>query len=492
MNTHSFLYRENLSLLTDLYQLTMSYAAWKTGHTEKEGVFDLYFRHNPFQSGYAIHCGLDSVLNFIENFKFDKEQTEYLASLEEPNGNPIFEKDFLSYLRQLQLNVNIDAIEEGRVVFAGEPLYRVQGPLLQCQLLETSLLNLVNFETLIATKASRVKEAAGSDLVLEFGLRRAQGIDGSISAARACYVGGADATSNVLAGKLFGIPVRGTHAHSWVMAFDDETEAFLTFAKAMPNNCIFLVDTYNSLEGIKHAITVGQWLKQQGHQLLGIRLDSGDLAYLSIEARKLLDEAGFKEAVIVASSDLDENLILSLKQQGAKIDIWGVGTKLVTAYDQPALGGIYKLTAMKEKGGQWKDRIKLSEQLVKITHPGIHQVRRFYHDGLFAGDMIYDIRHALSTNPIIVHPHDITRRKQFSLQDKYEGLLIPVVRKGKIIYKRPSLEESRAKRAHDLKHLHPSIHRFLHPHEYPVGLELGLLNHKQEMILALRGFKENM
>ncbi len=490
MNLAAQIYRENLSLSTDLYQLTMAYAAWKTGDFEKIGVFDLYFRQNPFQGGYAINCGLESVLDFIENFKIDREQGEYLGSLLGADQKPLFERAFIEYLMNLKLNVDVEAIEEGRVVFAGEPLFRVQGPILQCQLLETPLLNLVNFQTLIATKASRMKLAAGEDLVLEFGLRRAQGTDGGLSASRACYIGGADATSNLLAGKIFGVPVKGTHAHSWVMSFDNELEAFMKFAEAMPNNCIFLVDTYDTLEGVKKAIQAGIWLKSQGHKMLGIRLDSGDLAYLSIESRKLLDEAGFQDAAIVGSNDLDENLILSLKQQGAKINVWGVGTKLVTAFDQPALGGVFKLVAMKKPGEAFQDRIKLSEQMIKVTTPGIHQVRRYYQDGFMSGDMIYDVRNQLSGAVHIVDPHDPTRRKLMPAQSRFEELLVPVVRGGAVVYKRPLVQVIRERCAQDLKQLHSTIRRFVNPHQYPVGLELGLQNHKTELILKIRESKE--
>ena len=262
------------------------------------------------------------------------------------------------------------------MVFPPEPLVRVRGPIIQGQLIETPLLNLVNFQTLIATKAARVCHAAGSDSVVEFGLRRAQGIDGSLSASRAAYVGGCAATSNLLAGRLLGIPVRGTHAHSWIMFFDSEREAFREYARAMPNNCVLLVDTYDTIEGVRKAVETGRWLREQGHEMIGIRLDSGDLAYLSIEARKILDEAGFPEAAILASNELDERIIASLKQQGARIDRWGVGTRLVTGHEQPALGGIYKLAAVREDGGAWDYKLKLSEQAIKVSYPGILQVRR--------------------------------------------------------------------------------------------------------------------
>lgn len=498
MNALSSLYRQNLSLLTDFYQLTMVYAAWKSGRdTEKWGVFDLYFRNNPFKSGYAVSCGLGSVLDFVENFRISSDDCEYLATLKGADGKPLFEKAFLEFLLKMRLEIDIEAIEEGRIVFSNEPMLRVSGPIWQCQLLETPLLNMMNFETLIATKASRVKEAAGDAAVLEFGLRRAQGIDGGLAAARAAYIGGVDATSNILAGKMFGIPLKGTHAHSWVMSYDDETEAFEKFAAAMPGNCIFLVDTYNTIEGVKHAIEVGLKMKARGQKMLGIRLDSGDLAYLSAEARKLLDAAGLQDAKIVASNDLDENLIQDLKFQGAKIDIWGIGTKLVTGYDQPSLGGVFKLVAMKDsrQSAEWKYRIKLSEQIAKVTTPGVHQVRRFSNSESLLGDMIYDERNAPDMNAqVIVDPLDPTRRKEFASDTAYEDLLKPVVRDGKVLNTeaRPAFEvllEIRERRKRDMDRLHPTIRRFLNPHSYPVGLELGLHNQKSEMILQRRGFK---
>ncbi len=491
-NNLSQIYKSNLSLLTDLYQVSMAYAGWKSGFNkpgqEKHGVFNLYFRKNPFGGGYAVSCGLNSVLDFIENFKFDKDDCDYLESLIGHDGKPLFEKDFINELANLKLTVNIEAVEEGRVVFANEPILKVTGPIMQCQLIETPLLNIINFETLIATKATRIREAAGEDSVLEFGLRRAQGINGGLTASRAAYVGGIDATSNVLAGKIYGIPVKGTHAHSWVMSFDDEQDAFMNFARAMPNNTVLLVDTYDTLEGVKKAVKTGLWLKSQGHKLLGIRLDSGDLAYLSIEARKILDEAGLTETQIVASNDLDENLILNLKLQGAKIDTWGIGTKLVTSYDQPALGGVYKLTAMKTGQGEWINRIKISEQMIKTTTPGIHQIRRFSLKGHILGDMIYDINNNDINHPVFIDPTDPTRRKKMATDIDFEDLLKPVVKNGTITIKRPSIEDVREKRKSDMNQLHPTIKRFINPHTYPVGLEQKLFQEKMDMILNHRGF----
>src|SRR5580704_5795263 len=341
------------TLLTDLYQLTMAYGYWKKQMLGHEAVFHLSYRQEPFNGGYAIACGLSDAIDFLQNFVFQPDDLAYLAELRGSDDLCLFETEFLDYLQTLRFACDIDAIPEGNVVFPHEPLLRVRGSLLQCQLFETALLNIINFQTLIATKSARICLAARGSPVMEFGLRRAHGPDGALAASRAAYIGGCVATSNVLAGKVFGIPVRGTHAHSWVMSFQTEYEAFQAYADVMPGNCVFLVDTYNSIEGIRHAVEVGHHLKSIGKDLAGIRLDSGDLAYLSIEARKILDAAGFEDAVIVGSNDLNENIIASLKQQGARINVWGVGTMLVTAYDQPALGGVYKLSAMRKPDGTW-------------------------------------------------------------------------------------------------------------------------------------------
>src|SRR5262245_40889894 len=351
-----------LALLTDLYQLTMAYGYWKLGKAEQRAAFHLYFRRPPFGGGYALTAGLAPAVEFVQSFRLEAGDLDYLRSLTGNDGAPLFEPDFLRYLGDLRLTCDLDAMPEGTLAFGQEPLVRVTGPILQCQLLETALLNIINFQTLIATKATRICAATRGEPVIEFGLRRAQGIDGGLSASRAAYIGGCSGTSNVLAGKQYGIPVLGTHAHSWVMSFESELEAFEGYAAVLPNNCVFLVDTYDTLEGVRRAIEVGRKLRGQGHEMVGIRLDSGDLAYLSIEARKLLDEAGFPQAKIVASNDLDERIIESLKQQGATIAVWGVGTKLATAYDQPALGGVYKLGALQDASGVWQPKLKLSEQ----------------------------------------------------------------------------------------------------------------------------------
>ena len=491
MATLSDLYRHSLALLTDLYELTMAYGYWKLGMADREAVFSLTFRKNPFDSGFAIACGLHDVIDYLRHFRFDESDTEYLATLTGSDGKPLFEPAFLQYLRKMEFSCDVDAIPEGTAVFAHEPLVRVRGPLLAAQIIETPLLTLMNFQTLVATKSARICQAAKGDPVLEFGLRRAQGIDGGITATRAAFVGGCAATSNLLAGKLFGIPVKGTHAHSWVMAFDDELEAFDAYAKVMPNNAIFLVDTYNTLDGVSHAVEVGKKLRAAGHELSGIRLDSGDLAYLSIEARKILDDAGFQHAAIVASNDLDETIISSLKeQQGAQIAVWGVGTRLATSYDQPALCGVYKLAALRDGNGKWLYKVKLSEQTAKISTPGILQIRRFRDGQYFVGDAIYEENLGISDPCTIIDITDPTRRKSFESGASYEDLLAPIFRGGKLVYNEPDLKTTQQRTREQLAMLHPGIKRFIHPHRYPAGLEKRLYDLRTELILKQRKSRE--
>jgi nicotinate phosphoribosyltransferase len=375
---------------------------------------------------------------------------------------------------------------EGTVVFSHEPLIRVQGPLLQCQIIETALLNIINFQTLIATKAARMCLAAQGEPVLEFGLRRAQGIDGALTASRAAYIGGCTATSNVLAGKVFGIPVRGTHAHSWVMAFDDERESFRAYAEAMPNNCIFLVDTYNTREGVRKAAEVGTWLKENGHTLLGIRLDSGDLGQLSIEARTILDDAGFPDAAIVGGSDLDEYSITDLKERGAPINLWGIGTKLVTAFDHPALGGVYKLNAIRDPAGPWQYKLKLSDEEAKTTNPGILQVRRYQTDKEFLGDVMYDIEMGLVGGCTMVDQTDSSQPQAISDGTDFTDLLVPVFRAGKAVYEGPALTQIRQRVQDQLHFLPPAVKLLRDPQLYPVGLEQSLYTLKSQLVRQAR------
>jgi nicotinate phosphoribosyltransferase len=474
------------ALLTDLYQLTMAHGYFRSGRLRDEAVFHLFFRQHPFQGGYAIAAGLEAVVDFVEGFRFEADDVQYLATLAEQDGGPAFGADFLDFLRTLRLRVDIDAVPEGTLVFANEPLLRVRGRLLEAQLLETALLNLVNFQTLVATKAARVCQAAGDQPVLEFGLRRAQGVDGALSASRAAFIGGCSATSNVLAGKRYGIPVRGTHSHSWVMSFDSELEAFDTYADAMPDNCLFLVDTFDALEGVRNAIGVGQRLRLRGKRLLGIRLDSGDLAWLSVEARRLLDAAGFKDAIIVGSNDLDEHVIESLRHQGAAIGVWGVGTRLVTAHDDPALGGVYKLGMITRAGRSAEPRIKLSEHSAKTTNPGVQQVRRFSRAGKWVADAIYDERVGCAAPTTIVDPVDPLRRRVLAADLSHKDLLEPALRAGRAVGARPSLSEIRERGQRELAALDPSVRRLMKPHIYPVGLTEDLYRERQRLIELAR------
>ncbi len=462
----SRLYGSSLALLTDLYQLTMAYSYWSTECRDREAVFHLFFRNAPFGGQVAVAAGLETAIEFIEGLRYSSDDLDYLATLTGTDGEPLFSRAFLDYLGDMQFTCDIDAVPEGTAVFASEPLVRVSGPIIQCQLLETTLLNLINFQTLIATKSARVRHAAGDDAVLEFGLRRAQGVDGGVSASRAAYIGGADATSNVLAGKLFGIPVRGTHAHSWVMAFDTEVEAFDVYARAMPHNAIFLVDTYDTLQGVRRAIEAGRQLRSRGFELSGIRLDSGDLGELARAARTLLDEAGFEATRIVGSGDLDEFRIAAYKRDQAPITVWGVGTKLVTGDRESSLNGVYKLAAVRDPGESWQCRMKLSATPAKMTTPGILQVRRHLRSGVPVADEIFD-------QGTVGAEH-----RQLALagapspmpdSDSFEDLLVPMFRGGRRVYDPPALDAVRERAMTQFR-------RFadMDATDYPVGLEARL------------------
>ncbi len=429
------IYRPFTGLMTDLYQLTMAYGYWKTGIYSKKASFQLFYRHAPFGGAGTVTAGLAMAVDYLENLRFSDQDVHYLGNLRDVNGKNLFDEGFLNYLQRFRFSCDVWAMPEGVVSFPFEPLMRIDGPLIEAQLIETALLNLINYSTLVATKAARVVQAAQGDTVLEFGLRRAQGPDGGLTAARSAYIGGCDATSNLLAGKIYGIPVKGTHAHSWVMCFEDELSAFEAYSSVMPGNCILLVDTYDTLKGVENAVIVGRQLRQRGYNLSGIRLDSGDLAVLSVQARKILDEAGFNDTLILASNDLDEDAITRLKQQGAKVDAWGVGTKLVTAFGQPALGGVYKLSALEKSPGNWEYKIKLSETPEKTTNPGLLQVRRFFdHQGQPAGDLIFD---ADESSPG-------AETLQSGSVSRFEDLLIPVFREGNLVYQPPALPLVRA------------------------------------------------
>lgn len=472
----SRIYRNSWGLFTDLYELTMAYGYWKNGLAERNAVFHLFYRKNPFDHPYALAGGLDLAIDLIRNYRFSVDDIQYLGALKAADGKSLFNESFLNYLQRMKFRCTVSAVPEGTVVFPHQPLLRVEGPLIQAQLLETALLNTINFSTLITTKAARIFQAAQGENVLEFGLRRAQGVDGGITASRAAYIGGCSGTSNVLAGRLFGIPIRGTHAHSWVMCFNEELEAFNAYAEAMPNNCIFLVDTYDSEAGIKNAIRVGKKLRKKGHELLGIRLDSGDLTALSIKARQMLDDAGFTETKIVASNELDEYRIKALKDQGAKISVWGVGTRLATAYDQPALGGVYKLAAIADENGLWEYRVKLSEQAVKVSNPGRLQVRRYFNEaGNPQGDQIYNLE--FGTPPPKVINFEEERAITFE-HAANQDLLVPIFEQGKLIYTSPGIEDIREYCLEEQKRFAvlPGMG------SYPNGLEPRLADLKKELV----------
>jgi nicotinate phosphoribosyltransferase len=487
MPVPSQLYRPSLGLLTDFYELTMSYAAWKEGVPAREASFVLSFRRNPFEGGFTIAAGLESAIDLVQHWSYSEEDLAFLGAQRGADGAPLFEPGFLDHLARLEMDVDVDAMPEGTVAFPHEPLLRVSGPVIPAMLLETALLAVVNFQTLIATKAARVCLAARGEPVVEFGLRRAQGIDGGLSASRAAYVGGCHATSNTLAARLYGIPARGTHAHSWVMLHDSELESFLAYARALPGNCIFLVDTYGTREGIAHALEAARWLRAEGKELVGIRLDSGDLAWLSQEARRMLDEAGFPDAVVLASNELDEHVIQSLKDQGAKIAMWGVGTRLVTGQADGALGGVYKLAAVRAgPGAPWSPRLKLSEQIEKTTIPGILQVRRFSQAGEFLSDAIWDEGLGLPSPSVIVDPLDPLRRREIPSGAAGEDLLVPVFRRGRRVYDPPPLAAVRARTGAQLARFHAGVKRFMNPHRFPVGLERRLHELRADRVLAAR------
>lgn len=469
----------NLTLLTDLYQLTMAYGYYKKNRADKEAVFDLFYRNNPCGNGFAIAAGLEQVVDYIQNLRFSAEDLDYLRGL------GLFDHQFLELLRGFKFTGEIYAIPEGTVVFPNEPLIRVKAPIIEGQLIETSILNIINHQTLIATKANRVCRAAQDGSVLEFGLRRAQGPDAGIYGARASIIGGCDSTSNVLAGKMFGIPISGTHAHSWIMSFPSELDAFRAYADVFPDSCVLLVDTYDTINiGIPNAIKVGLELKEKGYDLVGIRLDSGDLAYLSKVARKMLDEAGLTKTKIVASGDLEEHIIWDLKVQGAKIDVWGVGTNLITSFDCPALGGVYKMCA-EEENKQLIPKIKISENIEKITNPGYKKVVRLYKNstGKAVGDLIMFADEKIDpSKPILMFdPIETWKRKtvtDFSIKE----LLMPIFKNGKLVYELPPLREIQEHCKRDLDTFWDEYKRLKNPHGYHVDLSQKLYDTKKQLL----------
>jgi len=470
----------NWALLTDLYELTMACGYWRLGLADRESVFLMTFRENPFGHPFTVACGLAPLAEWLADFRFAPDSCAYLGTLAGADGRPLFDPAFLAALGALELHVDLDAVPEGTVVFPHEPLVRVRGPLWECQLLESLILNIINFQTLVATKAERICHAAGPGRVIEFGLRRAQGVNGALAASRAAYVGGCTATSNVLAGHLYGIPVGGTHAHSWVMCFDDELAAFEAYAQALPNNCIFLVDTYDTRAGIEHAVRVGQQLRRRGYKLVGVRLDSGDLLSLSKLARELLDEGGLHDAVVVASNDLDEYQIASLRAEGARIDVWGVGTRLATAYDQPALGGVYKLAALRDGQGPWQYKLKLSEGQTKVSTPGLQQVRRVCRGSRWIGDMIYDEQTGVGDAPAMW----LSSGSRSALPGAAEGedLLVPVLRAGQLVCQLPTARQARERAIAQTAQARSVLSTLEPGTSYPVGIEEGLFALRQRLI----------
>ena len=478
------MFERDLTLLTDLYELTMMQGYFKSGNNDVV-VFDAFYRTNPFDGGYAIACGLEQIIDYVKKLHFTYEDIEYLRSLN------IFDEDFLTYLGSYHFGGDIYAVPEGTVVFPGEPLIKVVAPIMEAQLLESSILNFLNHQSLIATKAARVCYAAGDDSVMEFGLRRAQGPDAGILGARAAVIGGCIGTSNVLTGRLFDVPPLGTHAHSWVMSFPDEYTAFKTYANLYPDACTLLVDTYDTIgSGIPNAIRVFDEMKQEGKPLkkFGIRLDSGDLAYMSKKARKMLDEAGYPDAVISASSDLDEHLITSLKLQGAAITSWGVGTNLITARDCPSFGGVYKLVAMKNtKTGEFTPKIKVSENPEKITNPGNKKVYRLYgkETGKIIGDLICleeesfgEEEDILLFDPINTWKKTPCRAKTFTTRE----LLVKVFDRGICIYDTPSVMDIRAYCKKEQETLWDETRRLVNPSKVYVDLSQKLYDMKRNLL----------
>lgn len=477
----------NLTLLTDLYQLTMMNGYLQKERKEEIVVFDLFFRQNGMIT-YSLACGLEQVVDYVLNLNFGKEEIAYLRSLN------IFSEDFLEYLKDFKFTGDLYAVPEGTVVFPGEPILTVKAPVMQAQLIETAILNIMNFQTLIASKSAKICYEAKGDSVMEFGLRRAQAPDAGIYGARAAVIGGCSSTSNVLAGKMFDIPVAGTHAHSWVMNFQDEYTAFKAYADVYPNNTLLLVDTYDTLkQGIPNAIKVFDYLRSKGYEPRGIRLDSGDLAYLSKKARKMLDDAGYPNAIICASGDLDERSINSLKNQGAKIDLWGVGTRLITSADMPALGGVYKLSAVFDENNNAIPKIKLSENTEKITNPGFKNICRVYdkETGRAEADFIClrDEAAIDTSKPLVLtHPTERWKKTEFT---NYEvrSLHIDVIKDGKLVYKLPTLKEIKEYAKSELASFWDEYKRLDRPHVYKVDLSDELYELKKEMLEKIRATK---
>ncbi|WP_122646448.1 nicotinate phosphoribosyltransferase [Enterococcus mediterraneensis] len=479
---HKLYQDDSLTLHTDLYQINMMQTYWELGRADRKAVFECYFRDMPFNHGYAIFAGLERLVHYLENLTFSESDIAYLREV----GN--YPEGFLSYLADFKFSCTVRSAQEGDLVFNNEPIVQVEGPLAQAQLVETAILNMVNFQTLIATKAARIKSVIGDQPLLEFGSRRAQEVDAAIWGTRAAFIGGADASSNVRAGKIFGIPVSGTHAHSLVQSYGNDYDAFMAYAKTH-KDCVFLVDTYDTLKlGVPMAIKVA---KEMGDKInfLGVRIDSGDMAYISKKVREQLDEAGFPDAKIYASNDLDENTILSLKMQKAKIDVWGVGTKLITAYDQPALGAVYKLVSIEDENGDMVDTIKLSSNAEKVTTPGKKQVWRITRnkDGKSEGDYItlWDEDPREESEIFMFHPvHTYINKtvRDFDARPILKDIFVD----GQLVYELPDLEHIKAYAQEGLDDLWEEYKRDLNPQKYPVDLSTDCWHHKMSILEKIR------
>lgn len=486
---------DDLGLFLDLYELTMVQGFFKR-NPNQEAVFDTFIRKAPFSEseGYVVLAGLDPLLEVLENFHFNEEAILFLKKQE------MFSEEFLTFLKEFRFNGTLESLPEGSVIFPNEPFLRVKGTLIECQLVEGVVLNFLNFQSLIATKASRLIWGAGAKNVLEFGLRRAQGVDGALSATRATIIGGAKATSNVLAGKLFNIPIKGTMAHSWVMSFDTEREAFQTYAELYPNACTLLIDTYNTLEsGIKNAIPILQNLKEKDYKNFGIRIDSGDLDYLSKKVREELDKANLKEAFITVSNDLDENIISQMISSNVPIDVWGVGTKLVTGGNTSSLSGVFKLCAMKEKNSNsWQDKMKVTDNISKTSQPGIKNVIRFFNKNKeMIGDLIFleeekeDLIQKLEKKETIKAYHPFNSKTPWKIQEytSFEILLNPIMKEGKRLEAKKELIEIQKKTFESFKQLNPRYYRLVNPHIYKVGLSENLFKKKE---YYLKSYENNV
>ena len=475
--------KRNLTLLTDLYELTMMQGYYEKGQNENV-IFDVFFRQNPCNNGYSVCAGLDQVIDYIKNLHFTYDDVDYLRGL------GIFKEDFLHYLSGFHFSGDIYAIPEGTVVFPKEPLLKVVAPIMEAQLVETAILNIINHQSLIATKTSRIVFAANGDGIMEFGLRRAQGPDAGLYGARAAMIGGCVGTSNVLAGQMFDVPVMGTHAHSWIMSFPDEYTAFKTYAEMYPDNCTLLVDTYDTLKsGVPNAIRVFEEMREEGIPLTkyGIRIDSGDLAYLSKEARKMLDEAGFPEATICASNDLDESLLHDLKMQGAAIDSWGVGTNLITSKDCPSFGGVYKLAAIQNEEGEFVPKIKISENTEKITNPGNKTIYRIYEkaSGKIKADLICFADEVIDPKQdlLLFDPMDTWKKTKLAGGTyTVREILLPIFKNGECLYKSPTLKEIAAYCREEKDTLWDETKRLFYPHRVYVDLSQKLYAVKQSLL----------